>query len=697
MKITGLRFYSIVFLLVMIFLKAGAQLPVPVIECVSFLDETTLRVTWSVPHDPLNDHEGFRIQPYSASNSSIYFEPVIINDTTKRSADFSILTPGGILPDQYKIEIYTYKYTPNGIVNSLNPVPRYSIFLEFGASTNEGKAVLNWGRNQSLYGSFTIKRKTEAGTFETIGSTTNEYSYEDIITAPYCEPTPLYYQVEFSSSLGSCSANSSVAIRIFADITYPEDPILNLVTIKDEKAEVHWINSPSGDVAAYIIQMRNSAGTWDVLATVNSNINPYLDDSPAHNPCAEVLTYIVRAEDECGIESPGTINYLNPHNTILLSVKTDSNCGRKATLTWNAYKNMTPPVSQYKIFRGEYLVSQNEIEIGHVDASGDTQYSFTDETLLPSNDYVYYVRAVNADPAFDEIRSESCRIPVTIDFETPTTFELDNLTVENDHINLNIEGLPVDLIDSVAIYRSATDAAALELLITNDWGGSSPFIIPEQTAEVHEMDYYYQIVALDACGFELARTGVSRSIYLELRDNGNGNIRLDWNAYEGWDPGELVRYDFYRLENGVVAAGFPVPTTNLYFDDETTGTEAGAVTYYVEAVRERNGETTTSRSNEVLLPAEAVVTVPNAFRPGGLIEDNREFKPSVTNIEPDSYLFAIYNRWGQLVFETNDPTRGWNGQIKGREALRDIYAWVISYTDLTGIKASKRGSVILVR
>ncbi|NTW25852.1 MAG: hypothetical protein HGA37_14240, partial [Lentimicrobium sp.] len=49
------------------------------------------------------------------------------------------------------------------------------------------------------------------------------------------------------------------------------------------------------------------------------------------------------------------------------------------------------------------------------------------------------------------------------------------------------------------------------------------------------------------------------------------------------------------------------------------------------------------------------------------------------------------------VFETNDPTEGWNGQFKDREAIRDIYAWVISYTDLTGIKASKRGSVVLVR
>jgi hypothetical protein len=54
---------------------------------------------------------------------------------------------------------------------------------------------------------------------------------------------------------------------------------------------------------------------------------------------------------------------------------------------------------------------------------------------------------------------------------------------------------------------------------------------------------------------------------------------------------------------------------------------------------------------------------------------------------------AIYNRWGQLIFETTNPAEGWDG----KDAMAGIYSWVISYSDMVGKVAKMRGGVTLVR
>ncbi len=59
------------------------------------------------------------------------------------------------------------------------------------------------------------------------------------------------------------------------------------------------------------------------------------------------------------------------------------------------------------------------------------------------------------------------------------------------------------------------------------------------------------------------------------------------------------------------------------------------------------------------------VFVPNAFRPGGT--QNNLLRPVLAGISKLSY-FQVYNRWGQLVFQTSQPGDGWDGKIAGENA-----------------------------
>jgi gliding motility-associated-like protein len=85
--------------------------------------------------------------------------------------------------------------------------------------------------------------------------------------------------------------------------------------------------------------------------------------------------------------------------------------------------------------------------------------------------------------------------------------------------------------------------------------------------------------------------------------------------------------------------------------------------------------------------------MPNAFKPAGITE---VFKP-ISRFEPYSdYLFQIYNRWGQLIFETRDFLSGWDGKYNGSTVSRGTYIWTYQYTDSQGNNFNKRGIVTVV-
>jgi gliding motility-associated-like protein len=59
--------------------------------------------------------------------------------------------------------------------------------------------------------------------------------------------------------------------------------------------------------------------------------------------------------------------------------------------------------------------------------------------------------------------------------------------------------------------------------------------------------------------------------------------------------------------------------------------------------------------------------------------------------------FKIFNRWGQLVYETTNINEGWNGQFNGKPQPMGVYVYAIDATTSTGKKFVKQGNVTLVR
>jgi gliding motility-associated-like protein len=109
-----------------------------------------------------------------------------------------------------------------------------------------------------------------------------------------------------------------------------------------------------------------------------------------------------------------------------------------------------------------------------------------------------------------------------------------------------------------------------------------------------------------------------------------------------------------------------------------------------------------SYSNTACVTMGARLFIPNSFTPN---KDrlNDVFKPSISFVHNGNananvrYEFSIYNRWGELVFHTNNPHDGWDGTFKGVQSEQDFYIYAItavSYQDK--IDLSRRGVFLLL-
>ncbi len=70
------------------------------------------------------------------------------------------------------------------------------------------------------------------------------------------------------------------------------------------------------------------------------------------------------------------------------------------------------------------------------------------------------------------------------------------------------------------------------------------------------------------------------------------------------------------------------------------------------------------------------------------------FRPDNQGVE--KYKLEIYNRWGELVFVSNDVNKGWNGFIKGAPAKQDVYVWRVTATFTNGQPYHAAGDVTVL-
>ncbi|HFC00652.1 MAG TPA: T9SS type B sorting domain-containing protein, partial [Phaeodactylibacter sp.] len=210
---------------------------------------------------------------------------------------------------------------------------------------------------------------------------------------------------------------------------------------------------------------------------------------------------------------------------------------------------------------------------------------------------------------------------------------------------------------------------------------------------------FYKIQTTDDCD-TLAFSNYGSTIYLTGTAQTDLTNFINWTAFDIKNA-TVSEYSIYRIVSGSASFLETVSaTTTSYVDAVNPEKEAESnVCYFVVAHAEvtlpdGSTEFVESSSNVTCVEQLSSIIAPNAFAPQGR---NQIFQPFIVFGETVDYHFSVYNRWGELLFETKNKSEGWNGKYKGKIQPMGAYIFHIKITQMNGNEVEKRGVFTLLR
>lgn len=243
--------------------------------------------------------------------------------------------------------------------------------------------------------------------------------------------------------------------------------------------------------------------------------------------------------------------------------------------------------------------------------------------------------------------------------------------------------------DSILILDppTATDAGLYRLAASAAGNSSTQYCaVFSPTIRVEAFPAYNNVLTVDICPGETYAGYATAGVYMDT-----------FQSREGCDSIRVLRLNVrenYRvMENQVICPG------ESYLFDGKNLTSTGV---YEASLRSVFGCDSIVTLNLSVSPSRnwgddaPFVFVPNVFSPDddGL---NDEFLPNFAPLPFRAYLLEVYDRWGSLVFSTQNPALGWNGKHRGQYCAVGVYLYRMELETDTCERTVFSGTVTLVR
>ncbi|MCC6727369.1 MAG: gliding motility-associated C-terminal domain-containing protein [Saprospiraceae bacterium] len=465
----------------------------------------------------------------------------------------------------------------------------------------------------------------------------------------------------------------------------PEVSPIQAISVENGQAVVTWYPSPSPEVVSYVIYRQTSIGVVPV-DTIYSG-NTYTD--PNADPQSGPESYFVNALDPCGNTSIFDVK----HTSVFVEAEVIP-CNQSVKLSWNPYVGWTNPIAKQEIWAGA-----NGGPLTLFGDAGGSASSFEAADLLDETNYCFEVRSVEA---VTGVVAKSNQICLFVDVvHPPLGMLLDNVSVNaNNEVVLSWQWDPLAELTQYQILSSSQNTGYQPIATqatTPPLSSNNSFTDTPSGAAAAKV--FYQIETRDVCD-SVRISNYGSTIFLTAT-NQPGNInQLKWTMFD-LENGDVSSYALHKVSGGTDSEiGAATPTTNT-FDDEYDPNDLNdaQACYYVVAktqVMTETGELLSreSRSNTACVEQDARIFVPNAFVPEGV---NYEFKPLIALGDISKYEMKVYDRYGQEVFSTDEPSQGWDGSKNGKPLAQGVYAYVLTLKQSNGKVQVKSGHVTLIR
>lgn len=468
-----------------------------------------------------------------------------------------------------------------------------------------------------------------------------------------------------------CSDSTERTINI-TDETDIDVPDLNYVSfLNNLELEVVYAESTEDKFRKYVIS--SSQGNVDIFDQKTLTHTAQFASSPTVTDCYSVLV-----GDYCDLLSDNSMQ----HCFIVLSV--NSTLAYTNDLSWSPYVGWSA-VDQYVVYRKD----ANDVFVQIATLDGNT--TTYQDTRLCDQEYEYYVSAIHPTQNWESKSYSVIQRPVFLPNERLSSVK--NVTVNNDaEIEVHWQKSDYSEFSNYKLlkYENSFDNFVDEIDLDD-----TTYI--DNDVNTNEISYIYQVLEVDRCGDVNVADKEGKSIL--LKGEYNDGSSLYWTKYENWESGVKE----YNVEINKLT-GFEFRHRNDWHDRDFIDKKLyrdilGEYCYRVYGVS-HTGDT--SYSNTTCLSGDPKLFIPTAFSPNndGL---NDLFNPIMFFMkegeleEVNGFSLIIFNRWGEKVFETDDPRLGWNGTYKGTECQQGAYVYKVKATGLDNFKIYESGSITIVR
>jgi len=365
--------------------------------------------------------------------------------------------------------------------------------------------------------------------------------------------------------------------------------------------------------------------------------------------------------------------------------------------TFVYYGDSTNPVDPffegYLVYKG--INYQNYSVIDTIRNKTERVFHDRNTPNYGSINYTYFMRGMNKCGNFGP-SSDTLSTFEQLSY-IPQRQSLKHVTVvDNDHLELE---WPVSNERDFAkyfLYKTIRGRSKYELLATFEEVNETKFV--DKAVNVADTSYCYYVVMKDTCE-NMGPVGLAAcSIVLKGRSVQFMNY-LGWQDYIGWAEG-VGQYEVFRSDLATpFAKTSQTSATKLTFLDDKLNLNEGLFFYYILAKQFNNGGSTPftdaeSMSNSIELYQPPIVYTPNVFSANG---DglNDEFKWLPVFVK--DFQIQIYNRWGQMIFETKDKNQPWDGKVNGNAVGADVYFYRMRYTGWEGSDKTQSGNFTVLR
>ncbi|PSR52488.1 hypothetical protein AHMF7605_02590 [Adhaeribacter arboris] len=476
------------------------------------------------------------------------------------------------------------------------------------------------------------------------------------------------YQISIKAAYrnATCTVENTVKVQTLPAINIPELQSLQITQYAVSQGSLILQASSLQPDYNYFIERAPVGSTNFQEIQLLSSVPVSGTITLTHTDTRTPYQYRLQVTDSCGTKT-------GIFSQVLVSQPIKITSAEKALqILWSPYPNTTEVVN-YQIFRDNKLLQT-------LPAAATT---YLDAAVACGRQYCYQVVA-------QLISNRSSR--------------------SNDTCQTGVATVPPQYGFALASFNAQNQVVLKLLIPTNEtlaevsWQkkiNNGPFVNLGQVKQTLYLDSAsfnennqpcYQATYTDSCGLTSAVSNQTCPVILSGTFHSTENrVNLRWSAFVG-----LTAAPRYTIEVSDDATGQLLSSSevgsNTTFTDRKLNTTSQLLAYRIKVTTANSPEI--SYSNKIRVAQAFTATIPNAFSPNsdGL---NDIFEVKGRFIQ--AVRLKIYNRWGQVIFESKNPGEGWNGKINGQDAPVGTYIFSFTAQDLDGNTIQRKGSVTLIK